>query len=185
MNAQLIERCERIYERNREKVVVGRKSGYGLIDCLRSFVDLQEISPMDYYSPLSLQEYDKMLLHIFEDYANLKGKSRKFVLFRVLRNEKSESYYHEVEKFCGEDLHVFFELQSAWYQTISESLSAKISRFRGIDQKDLEKRGIEFAMYMMNSFPTDKDNPINEFSSHHLEKDNTVVENSEKNDIHG
>ena len=167
MKKQRLEQFERIYARNRDKVVVGRRWGHELIDCLKSLVDVEEVPPTDFFPQTCLQNYDEMLIPYFNERDELRGKPREFVLFRVLRTKKSQRYYQEWDH-CGDignGLYFFLERQSGWYQTSSNKLSAAFCRLRGIDPEDLDQRNTEFTVYLMHSFPDDEENPIHEVST--------------------
>ena len=161
-NLPMIERCEKIYQRHQLEMVIGRKTERELIACVKAFLDLQAIDPLELFPQRIMKERDKMYWLHFDSTEEFKGKIPEFKAYLITRNEKSEKYYQGNCIFDDTVLYILIEVNSCYFETNSNLLSAKLTLLRGLKQKDLDERTLEFALYIMSSFPEDDDNPIND-----------------------
>ena len=168
------QRWERIYQRHREEVVLGRKTARELMDCAKAFLDFREVPPLERYSKPFLRHRMRTFQTNFQGTEDLKDKTPAFAVFLVEPNEKSQVYYQDSGLAAGEPLEIFLELQSGDLYTSSPTLQAKLRHLGGIDLKDLAERNLEFVCYMMDSFPEDEEHPLNE-NNPCISSVNTVV----------
>lgn len=162
VNFQMIERCEEVYQRHQLEMVIGRKTEGELIACMKAFLDLQAVDPLKLFPQRFMKELDKMYWLHFDSSEEFKGKTPEFKAYLVTRNEKSEAYYQGDCIFDDTVLYFLIEVNSCCFATNSNLLSAKLTLLRGLKQKDLDERTLEFALYIMSSFPEDDHNPIND-----------------------
>ena len=165
---------ERIYQRHQPEVILGRKTARELMDSAKDFLDFQEIPPLEGYPRSVLRAREEMYRNCFAETEGLKDKIPDFAAFRILRNEKSEGYFQEAGLAGEEPLLILLELHSVYFECRSQSLASKLCRLRGIDPKDLEARNRTFVEYIMDAFPEDEENPLNE-SNPCISSVNTVV----------
>lgn len=158
----VLQRCQRIYDRHREEVVLGRKTARALMDCAKAFLDFQELPPLDAYPRSVLRAREAMYRDYFEETEGLKNKPPAFAAFRVLRNERSEGYFREAGLSEEEPLVILLELHSVYFECRSQSLTSALCRLRGIDPADLAAQNRAFAEYILEAFPEDAENPLNE-----------------------
>lgn len=159
---RVIQRCQRIYERHREEVVLGRKTARELMDCAKEFLDFREIPPLEIYPRPLMRERAEMYQEYFARTAGLQGKTPDFAAFLVERNEKSEGYFQEAGLSGEDSLVILLELHSVNLACISQSLTSKLRRLGGIDPKDLAEKNLEFVCYILDSFLEDGEHPYNE-----------------------
>ncbi len=171
---RVIQRCQRIYERHREEVVLGRKTARELMDCAKEFLDFREVPPLDVYSKTFLRHREETFRTNFQSFEELKDKTPAFAVFLVERNEKSEGYFQEAGLSGEDSLAILLELHSVSIECISQSLNSKLRRLGGIAPKDLAEKNLEFVCYIMDSFPEDEEHPFNE-NNPCISSVNTVV----------
>lgn len=160
MNPEIMEKCERIYQRHPAEVVIGRKTARELVDYAKEFLDLKAVAPLEQFTPQSMDGYTRMMQTYFDSIPTLKGKTPEFEVYLVAENEKSAKYYEKWDFGQYGDIFLWVELHTAFFQSNSHELSTVLSRLRGIEKGDLDGRTTEFAMYIFDSFPEDADNPV-------------------------
>lgn len=150
--------CQRIYQRQKDQVVVGEKTAQELLRCARDFADVEEVPPAQY--PQTVRE--RVLLtaqEALKDHPALADKEPSLRLFRLPRTPRNQPFYQEAAYAEGK-VTFWLEMESAWFQTGCTPLYTRLRRAAGISPEDLEAQGEAFALYLFQSFPEDPENPM-------------------------
>ena len=156
----VLARCEGMYQRNRDKVVVGEKTADELLQAARAFVDLREVDPTGYTAKASIRRWKQNFAPLFQAGGSLWGKVPVYAHFLVEPTEKNRVYFSSDQDLTEAYYLLDLEKTSVYFHCASPLLFARLCRAAGISPQDLAARGDEFALYMMNSFPEDPDNPL-------------------------
>lgn len=150
--------CQRIYQRQKDQVVVGEKTAQELLRFARDFADWEEV-PLT-QAPQAVRE--RVLLtarEALKDHPALADKAPSLRLFRLPRTPRNQPFYQEGAYEEGE-VTFWLEMESAWFQTGCTPLFARLRRAAGISPEDLEAQGEAFALYLFQSLPQDPENPM-------------------------
>lgn len=160
LNQKALQQCEGIYQRHRNEVVIGEKNASELLQCAKGFVDLEEVSPVERLSHISIKHFEQMMQTMFSEDETLKEKVPEWTVFVVKHSEKNREYYQDGSRMKdGEEYLLILERHSVYFSCTNNLLYSRLRRASGISLQELEARGAEFCDYMTQSFLDDPDNP--------------------------
>lgn len=141
----LAARLEEQYQRHKSQFVIGRKTTEEFIAGVSQFVDLV---------PADKSMVSKDLLYCWQynisHHKDAAGKPLTYLLYAVLRNEKSASYYHEnhMQDLTEKKIWLLFETTTGIFETNSAALSWDLQVYRGISPDDIAARNDTFRWYL-------------------------------------
>jgi hypothetical protein len=129
----------------KKMIPIGVKNTSELINIMKTWVDVKEISLSDMYG-YSMQSVIFNAEHcILNEDLQLSPNDMTFYAFEVIENKKSNKYYcdkHQVDKF----LYVVFEERTGYVWSNSNLLFVKLELERGVSQNEYDTEGNLFRL---------------------------------------
>ena len=141
-----MDKFEEQYQKNKSKVVIGRKTAQELITAIKSFLDI-ELVPLTILPKSVLNKLQYNIQHHYYEVENPGEKTWEYKLYIVTKNDKSKEFYHDYS-LIYKKIFILFEMRTGQFQTNCDQLRNDLGILRGLSKSNLVGRTMAFKEYV-------------------------------------
>lgn len=127
----------------KDSIPIGKKQTFELVDFLKNQVDVREIKLNDLPGNVAKMVIFNAVHCILNNDLQLNSKDMSFLVFQIIKNEKSYKYFTDKGQ-RGKFVYIVFEEHTGYISSNSNQLFLEFELARGVTQHEFDTEGNQF-----------------------------------------